>query len=305
VSIVERAINKIHERISGAADQNAAVAGSSATGSKPAAPVRIRASRREYSLPRVTFDRDKLRQSGLLPAESDEVCVQREFRRIKRPLVARALAKGPDRIENASVLMVASAMPGEGKTFTAMNLALSLAREHDISVLLVDADLPKPQISQVLGIADTPGLLDALADPAANPDAFVHDTDVENLQVLGAGTPNELATELLASERMQAVVTELRRADPRRIMVFDSPPLLLTTESRELGAIAGQVILVVRAEHTPRQAVYDAIEQFDESKQVGIVLNDLDGARNPGYYYGYGQYGTYPAQVHAPSGSEE
>jgi exopolysaccharide/PEP-CTERM locus tyrosine autokinase len=218
------------------------------------------------------------------------------MRRIKRPLVERALASFADPSSSACVIMVASAIPGEGKTFTAINLAFSLALEKDASVLLVDADVPKPHISSVVGLEGSKGLIDAIVDPSVDVEALVYDTDVPNFSVLAAGTRSETATELLASQRMVDIIAQLRAANPRRIIVFDSPPLLFTTESRELAATAGQIVLVVRAGETPRQAVFDAITILGEQKVIGIVLNQVDAQGSAASYYGYGQYGAYGDQ---------
>jgi protein-tyrosine kinase len=288
MSIVEKAIQKLHQRAAPSKPRAEAAEPypeppAVATSRLPASPVHAG----------VALDRDRLRQLGMLPPHSEERRLAAEFRRIKRPLVERALAAVSEPGSNAGVIMVASAIPGEGKTFTAINLALSLALEKDTSVLLIDADVPKPQISSVFGLESSRGLIDAIINPALGVETLIYDTDVPNLSVLATGTRTETATELLASERMAELITQLRVADARRIIVFDSPPLLLTTESRELAHAAGQIVLVVRAGETPRQAVYDAIALLGENKALGVVLNYVDGRGDEAYYHGYGQYGTY------------
>jgi receptor protein-tyrosine kinase len=188
--------------------------------------------------------------------------------------------------------MVASALPGEGKSFTSVNLAFNMALEKDTSVLLVDADLPKPQISNVFGVGREPGLVDALLDDTLDVESLVIPTSVRGLSVLSAGCPDANATELLASDRMQRLVTSLVTADPRRIVLCDSPPLLLTTESRVLASAVGQIVIVVRAESTTHQAVVDALACIPEGKSVGLVLNQCRTA--PAHeYYGYGEYGYH------------
>jgi protein-tyrosine kinase len=243
----------------------------------------------------------RLRELGVLPPEAEHRRIAAEFRRIKRPLVERVLAATSELGGNPNVIMVASAVPGEGKTFTAFNLAMSLALEKDASVLLIDADVPKPQISVVLGIQAGRGLLDAVIDPALDVESLIHATDIANLSVLGIGTKADNATELLASQRMAALIAELRAADDRRIVVFDSPPLLLTTESRELATLAGQIVLVVRAGETPQQALFDAIALLGEGKLIGLVLNQVDPRDDEAPYYGFGQYGTYGDSVEGGS----
>jgi exopolysaccharide/PEP-CTERM locus tyrosine autokinase len=295
MSIVEKAIEKLQRAVpEPARPASVAAAASAAAPVAPVVPLAPPspppASRSQGML---HLEVERLRQSGLLPPASEERRLAGEFRQIKRPLVARALANDTAGQVADSVIMIASALPGDGKTFTAFNLCFSLSLEQDATVLLVDADLPKPHISGVLGIDEAPGLLDALADPARDVESLIFETDRPNLQVLGAGTRTENATELLASQRMTVLIEQMRRAQPRRIIVFDSPPLLLTTESRELGSAAGQVVLVVRAGVTPRQAVLDAIALLGEGKRIGIVLNQVDAAVGDTSYYGYGKYGGY------------
>ena len=129
--------------------------------------------------------------------------------------------------------MMASAMPGEGKTFTSINLALSMALEKDLSVLLVDADVAKPHISRTFGVEQEPGLLDLLKDESSRVESVILPTDVPNLCILPAGKQSDTATELLASQRMQIVANHLEATDPNRIVLIDSPPLLLTSDARD------------------------------------------------------------------------
>jgi exopolysaccharide/PEP-CTERM locus tyrosine autokinase len=291
VSIVEKAIDKL--RKSGepapAAARPTALATATAPSSEPLPSLEQTASIRR---PRVTIDRRRLREAGLLPPEHEESRLAAEYRRIKRPLLAKALAANAPAIER--VLLIASATPAEGKTFTSLNLAFSLSLEQEARVLLVDCDSPKPQLSTVLGLATSPGLFDALADPQLDVESCVCETDVPNLEVLPVGQKHERATEMLASRRMQDLVSRLLDADPHRVIVFDSPPLLLTTESAALATLAGQVVLVIRAEATPKAAVQDAIRQLGTGKSVSLVLNDVEPWAGMAGYYAYGHYGPYP-----------
>jgi exopolysaccharide/PEP-CTERM locus tyrosine autokinase len=304
VSIVEKAMQKIQDRVAAArgdAVVDLVVAPAAAPGG--ARTRQVRADR-----PRILLDQSLLREKGLLPPAAEDAQIARHFRHIKRPLVAKALAikEKAGALPDAGVILVASAVPGEGKTFTAMNLAFSLAREKDATVLLIDADVAKPHISSVLGLQGTPGLLDAVANPALDVETMIHETDVPGLSVLGAGEQQELATELLASENMTTLISRLRSNEPRRIVLLDSPPLLLTTESRELGSVAGQVVLVVRAGQTPRETVYDAIDMFPEDKSIGLVLNQVSASSADGAYYGYGRYGSaYGARDEASNGRDQ
>jgi protein-tyrosine kinase len=235
---------------------------------------------------RIVVDQDGLRAAGLLPPAHQDRQIAEQYRQIKRPLIAKVTGHGNTAAPNAHVIMMASALPGEGKTFTAINLGFSIAREKDVSALLVDADSLKPQISRLLGAAESPGLLDVLQNEHLDVESLILPTDVAGLSLLPAGRHSEQVTELLASERMRALLTRLAQRDRRRIVLLDSPPLL-TTESRALAAVAGQIVLVVRSGHTTQQAVLDALSYL-ECRSVALVLNQNMSVAPTGYY-GYGE----------------
>ena len=226
-----------------------------------------------------------------MPPESQERLIANQFRQIKRALLANAFGKGVPAVANGRLMMMTSALPGEGKTFTTINLALSMSREKGVEVLVVDADVAKPQVSGLFGLEREPGLLEALIDDALDIESLVLRTDVQWLCILPAGRcAEDVATELLASARMEETAARLGARYPNRIVIFDSPPLLLTNESRVLTTVVGQVVIVVRAGATPQQAVTEAIGYVGEEKPIGLVLNQSK-ATGPGNYYGYGEYG--------------
>src|SRR5262249_8204418 len=156
-------------------------------------------------------------------------------------------------------IMVTSALPGDGKTFTSINLAISLSLERDHNVLLVDGDVPKPHVSRTFNVQDEPGLLDVLADPSVPIESVILPTDMRNFSLLPVGRRGETATELLSSARMRQVLTRLEQLDPNLLIVLDSPPVLFTSEARVLSSQFGQVVLVVKAGGTPQQAVLDTL----------------------------------------------
>jgi protein-tyrosine kinase len=236
---------------------------------------------------RTIVDLGALRAAGYLPEEGLERRFADHYRQVKRPLIEKALAGGPE----MRLLLVSSALPGDGKTFTSLNLALSMARERDISVLLVDADAPRARISEVLGMRGQAGLLDALVDETLDVESLIIRTDIRGLDVLPAGRFIENSTELLASARMSQIATRLAARNPRRIVLFDSAPLLVSSEARVLLRIPGQVVLVVRAGATPRQAILDAVAQVERSKLQGLILNQTAVSKGGGYYE-YGDYGA-------------
>jgi protein-tyrosine kinase len=235
-----------------------------------------------------SVDLKALRDAGYLPEEGLERRFADHFRQIKRPLIEKALADGGD----MRLIMVSSALPGDGKSFTSINLAFSIARERDISVLLVDADTPRARVSEVLGLRGEPGLLDALTDHSLDIESLIGRTDVRGLDFLPAGRLVEGATELLASARMRQIAARLCARNSRRLVVFDSAPLLVSSEARILTRIPGQIVLVARTGMTPRRAVADALKEVDKSKIQGLILNHTPRRKGGDYYYGYSGYGS-------------
>jgi protein-tyrosine kinase len=290
MSLVERALQKMQQagRPATTADKTIPPAPAREEPARAAAPAK------PVQRPTVVarFDHDALRRVGLLPPTTLERRLAGQFQFIKRPIVAAAHANATRAQPDASgmALMVASALPGEGKTFTSLNLAMSLALEKDLEVLLVDADVRKPHVSRLLGVGDQPGLLELLSDSSLHPDSVILDSNVAGLTVLPAGKPVDTATELLSSMRMRELVRQLAPPGGRRVVLFDSPPLLMSTESHALAAHVGQVVLVVRADVTPQKAVLQAIDALGEGKQIGLVLNQSNTAADVNYY-GYGTYG--------------
>jgi Mrp family chromosome partitioning ATPase len=231
---------------------------------------------------RIAIDLMRLRAQGYLPEEGQERRFADYCHRIKRPLVDRALSAGAP--QEARLILLTSAVPGDGKTFMTINLALSIARERDVTVLLVDGDLPRAHISHVLGMEGEPGLLNALRDEALDIESLVHDSDIRGLEILPAGAPSDGASELIASARMRELASKLICRNPRRLVLFDSSPLVASSEARALVQVPGQIILVARAGHTPRQAILEALTHIDKSRLTGLILNDGHASSEPGYY---------------------
>ena len=285
MSLVEMALDKLRAAQSKteAKTANTPRVGSLAPQVVPPEPTR------EDSGKLVNVDREALRAAGFLPESAFERRMADQYRQVKRPLISHA-HEHPE-VPNARFIAVASSLPGDGKTFTSINLALSLAREREARVLLVDCDVAKPHVSRLFGVDNEPGLLDALADPLVHPESLVISTDIRGLSLLPAGQPRDGAAELLSSNRLAEIGNLLLARDPKRLVVFDSSPLLVTTESRSLIDLVGQVVLVVRAGVTPRQAVAEAAAMIGTDKKVGIVLNQSQSAPTNNYYV-YGDYGS-------------
>ncbi|MCK8516773.1 AAA family ATPase [Methylonatrum kenyense] len=244
--------------------------------------------------PMLEVDINRLRKLGVQPPLRLERQMRDEYRRIKRPLIANALGRGAPAIERGNLIMITSAVAGEGKTFTSINLALSIAHDPDLSVVLVDGDVSRAHASKLLGVQDRPGLVDLLADDRLGAGQVVMPTSIESLYVLPAGKQHADSEELLSSARMERIVAALADPSPRRIILFDSAPLLGTPEACALSSNVGQVVMVVKASSTLRHQVTSAIEQLDPNKAINLVLNQSFGGPGGDDYGGYygGYYGT-------------
>lgn len=239
--------------------------------SEPApAPAQQTAPSVAFTGPFMAVDRDHLRDGGLLVPEDPVTGLLEEFRIVKRELLAdaRADASGLSRR-----ILVCSPHPGEGKTYCATNLAIALAAERDLEVLLVDADVVKPSVTQRFGIDAERGLMDALADPVIAPESLVIRTDIDGLFVLPAGTASSRDAEYLASARTGEVLDRLTRSAPNRILIFDTPPALAASPAAELAAHVGQALLVVRADETARAALEDAQQLLSACGDIKLLLN--------------------------------
>ena len=232
-----------------------------------------------------------LRARGILTDADERSALAEEYRMIKRPLLANAFGANP--VAGGNLIMVTSALPGEGKSFTAINLAISIAMELDRTVLLVDADVAKPSLPTYLGFSADHGLLDILSQDARDLSNVILRTNIDNLTLLPAGRTYARATELLASEAMHRLVAELSNRYPDRIVVFDSPPLLATSESSVLASHMGQIVMVTESDKTPKSALREALKRLEGACDVvGMVLNKSSSQNAGGYgYYGYGSYG--------------
>ena len=239
----------------------------------------------------VNIEFSLLRARGLLTDDDERSALAEEYRMIKRPLLANAF--GPNPVKNGNLIMVASSLPGEGKTFTAINLAISIAMELDRTVLLVDADVAKPRMPEYLGFHSEHGLLDILRQDTRDLSKVILRTNIDKLSILPAGRTYARATELLASEAMDRLIAELASRYPDRLVLFDSPPLLATSEASVLASHMGQIVMVAEVNKTPKSALREALARLEGTCSViGMVLNKSSFPTTGGYgYYGYGGYG--------------
>jgi receptor protein-tyrosine kinase len=234
----------------------------------------------------VEIDLKRLAAMGYLTPETPRARIADEFRVIKRALLAGLNGKSANPTARANLIMVTSSLPGEGKTFVSVNLAISLAMEFDKSVLLVDADVSRPSVLSRLDLPASAGLLDILTDPSLHAADVLIRTNIDKLTIMPSGKANGRATELLASDSMERLLDELATRYSDRIVVFDAPPLLPSTESRALATHMGQVVVVVEADRTPQKTLSQALATIESCPLVLPLLNKISRSE-VGSYYGY------------------
>jgi exopolysaccharide/PEP-CTERM locus tyrosine autokinase len=232
-------------------------------------------------------DRAGLIEQGFVMPDAAITALAEEFRIVKRTLLLNAV--GPTALPKGRRILICSAQANEGKTFCAVNLALSMANERDFEVLLVDGDFAKPTVLSTLGIEGPVGLMDALADPSIDVETLVIKTDVGNLSVLPSGKYTNEATELIAADRTRVILDRLA-TKPNRIILFDSPPALAASPASVLAYHVGQVLLIVRADRTGEAELRDAVLLLGGCEEIQLLLNGArfaPNARRFGSYYGY------------------
>lgn len=238
------------------------------------------------------IDRAALRAANFIDPDGPVTGLSEEFRIVKRQLLLAARGgKGFDAVEHGERILICSANPNEGKTFCAINLALSMATEKDNRVLLVDADFAKPSVLARLGIEGGKGLMDALADPSIDVEDLVIETDIAGLSVLPAGAQTNQDTEYLAAARTAEVLDQLTSHDPSRIIIFDSPPALAASPASVLALHVGQAVMIVHADVTTDSALRDALSLLGGCENIQLLLNRTKFSptgRKFGNYYGYG-----------------
>jgi exopolysaccharide/PEP-CTERM locus tyrosine autokinase len=235
------------------------------------------------------LDVESLAGRGFVVSSNVESELATDFRRIKRPLLLAIKKAETEESENpANLVVVTSSLPGEGKTFTALNLAFSIGAEMDRTVLLVDGDVAKSSVTEVLGLDYDVGLTDVLAKGGAHIEDSVLKTNVEGLEILPSGPRLPNTDELFASELMRRLMHDLAHDDPRRLVLVDAPPLLARTEAPNLARLAGHVVVVVEADKTPQASVTEALGLLQGCERVSLVLNKVTRRASDRHAYGYG-----------------
>jgi receptor protein-tyrosine kinase len=230
-----------------------------------------------------------LRRSGMINPEVKTSTVANEFRNIKRKVLATARDKQSRNLSN-NLVMVTSTLPEEGKTFTSMNLALSIAAERDLQVLLVDADLHRPSIGKFFETAQRPGLSELLTTPNVSlADVVCRCDSVPNLSVVFAGKHVDDAPELIASTKMRDLLIEISEQAQNRLVVIDTPPALTTFEPALLASHVHQTVMVVSAQHAGRLQIEKALDSISACHNISLLFNKAPKweQRDGGYYYNY------------------
>jgi len=232
----------------------------------------------------VRLDVVALRRQGFAVPEGDKHQVAEDLRRVKRPILRNLDLRVESANQIGNIVVVTSANAGEGKSFLCVNLATSIASERDRSVLLVDGDLMKPHISRAFGIENEPGLTGFLADESVQIEDVIFRADAPGLFVLPAGPVSGFTTELLSSKRMREAFVEFSRNNPNCVVVFDSSPIRHSSSTVVLTSLASQVVVVVLAERTEQADLSTALEALDETKAIGIVLNQTQSSTEEQLY---------------------
>ncbi len=251
----------------------------------PTAPKQANSSNKE----KIILNGDRLNERGFIYGSDSTHHIQEEFRHIKRKLLNNAFGLASKTLHNSNLIMVSSSHPNEGKTYVAINLALSIALEQDKTVLLIDADVLRPSLHRELEFDSKRGLLEYLLAEVPSLSDIIYSTNIDNLKLVPAGKPHHLTNELLASERMENLAKELAERYPDRIVIFDCPPILGVTETPVLSDLVGQALIVVEESKTKTDDVKTAVSQLNSDIALGLVMNKTIRSKKEAYgYYGYG-----------------
>lgn len=236
------------------------------------------------------LDLKGLKHRGFVTPDSGRSRIVEEFRSIKRPILAQAFQSTSQGVGRNHVIMVTSAHPAEGKTFVATNLAMSIAQEKGLHVLLIDADVIKRDLPGQLGFSPKQGFLDMLVDDSLSLSDVMVRTNVPNLTILPSGVREDEATELITSPAMSSLMGDIATRHSDRVIIIDTPPVLLSSEAAAFADHVGQILLVVEAEQTNKSDVTEAIRRIGHPEKTKLLLNKT------GHHFRQAYYGAYYPQ---------
>ncbi|NKB55942.1 MAG: AAA family ATPase [Alphaproteobacteria bacterium] len=239
------------------------------------------------------LDLERLSQAGFVTPNSQQTHTAEEFRAVKRPLLLGAFGTGKSKIERGNVILVTSSKPGEGKTFVSINLALSIASERDLHVLVIDTDVYRRRLESELGIDDDRGLVDMLLEDDLHlPDLLIR-TNIPNLSILPVGIRNPQAPELLSSQKMATLMADIAARYPDRVIIIDSPPILASSEASVLAMLVGQIVMVVEANKTDSSELQQALKLINTCENINFVINKSGSDSGSSPYGSYSYYDEY------------
>ncbi|HUK59669.1 MAG TPA: AAA family ATPase [Stellaceae bacterium] len=234
----------------------------------------------------VKIDRQRLAKAGITFSVTERSRIAEEFRIILRQILAKAesIEAGPSRL-----IMVTSARPREGKTFTAIHLALAIASQRDFRVLAMDCDVDRQSLTSILGIDADTGLFDVLEKESLDMRDILLHTDIPNLTVLPAGRRRHGVPELMSSRRMRDVLSEMAHRYSDRYIIVDAPPCLATSDPSILASMVGQIVFVVEANRTQEPEIDESLRLISTCPNISLILNKTEGASSD-YFGSYGYY---------------
>ncbi len=233
---------------------------------------------------KIDIDLEQLADQGIIVPNQERSILNEEYRRIKQPLINNIKGKSAHPISKANLIQITSALPGEGKTFTAINLAMAISQEFDYTVLLVDADLLRPSVNEVFGIEARAGLSEYLSGDVDSLADVLLTTSIPKLTLLPAGKKHHLSSELFSSSLMDSLFDELSERYSDRVVIIDSPPVLSTNEANILSRKVGQIVFVIEQNRTTQANVKEALSKFEDNSVIGIVMNKSRNSSSSGYY---------------------
>ena len=286
MSIIEQALNQYRNKTAGTETKKQAksVDIDSVVGHSSSPDIAVTPEQNKHS---VELDLARLEQLNFVSLAKERRLINEEFRVVKRKLINNAFGALSTTLKYPKLILVTSSRPGEGKTFSAINLALSIALEQDKTVLLVDADVLRPKVSKMLDISCPVGLTDYLQSQDMSVSEIIVGTNVNRLKLITAGSPHHLSTELLASQRMVELAKQFASRYPDRLVIFDAPPLLGVNETAVLASMCGQAVLVVEENKTRLAEIEQSVALLPSEMAVGFLINKACRTQGKGYGYGY------------------